>query len=132
MLNAKEIIEDINNDFRMGNVDFPLYVDVWVMPEDYGNYDKHRFLDDNDGLVSFLFNLSLSKKIISYVKVRETSEISVNGWDYAVVGYELHVVKCKKNENESNITPDLIECLGSLMTTDKYIEFGWLDYDKSN
>ena len=132
MLNAKEIIEDINDDFMTGNVDFPLYVEVWVMPEDYGKYKFHRFLDDKDGLVSFLFETSLSKKIISYKKVRKTSEISVSGWDCAVVGYELHCVGCKNNENKSNITPDLIEFLGSLMTTDKYIEFGWLDYDGSN
>ena len=130
MLNAKEIIEDINDDFITGNVDFPLYVEVWVMPEDYGKYKTHRFLDDKDGLVSFLFETSLSKKIISYKKVRGTSEISVSGWDCAVVGYELHCASCK--EVDGNITPDLIECLGSLMTTDKYIEFGWLDYGKSN
>jgi hypothetical protein len=79
-----------------------------------------------EGLVSFLFDLSLSKKILTFERVRNMSEISVNGYDDAVVGYEFHIMKCKKNENESNLTPELIEKLASLFDIDNLMKYGWL------
>lgn len=126
MLNPQTIIDDIEEDFRVGNVTMPLYVDVCVMPDNYGLYEKHRFMDDPDKLVAFLFDLSLSKKILTFERVRNMSEISVNGYDDAVVGYEFHVMKCRKNENASNLTPELIEVLASLFDIDSLMKYGWL------
>ena len=121
-----DIIDQIEDDLRIGCVTVPLFVDVLVMPDNYGPYEKHRFISDMDGLVSFLFDLSLSKKILTFERVRNMSEISVNGYDDAVVGYELHVMKCRKNENASNLTPELIELLASLFDIDSLMKYGWL------
>ena len=126
MLDPQDIIDQIEDDLRIGCVTVPLFVDVLVMPDNYGPYEKHRFISDMDGLVSFLFDLSLSKKILTFERVRNMSEISVNGYDDAVVGYELHVMKCRKNENASNLTPELIELLASLFDIDSLMKYGWL------
>lgn len=126
MLNPQDIIDQIEDDLRIGCVTVPMFVDVAVMPDNYGPYEKHRFISDMEGLVSFLFDLSLSKKILTFERVRNPSEISVNGYDDAVVGYELHVIKCGKRENESNITPELIEVLASLFDIDSLMKYGWL------
>ena len=126
MLDPQDIIDQIEDDLRIGCVTVPMFVDVLVMPDNYGPYEKHRFISDMDGLVSFLFDLSLSKKILTFERVRNMSEISVNGYDDAVVGYELHVMKCRKNENASNLTPELIELLASLFDIDSLMKYGWL------
>lgn len=129
MLNPQTIIDDIEDDFRVGNVTMPLYVDVCVMPDDYGPYEKNRFMDDPDKLVAFLFDISLSRKIITFQSIHENNEIAVNGYDCAVVGYELHAVRCKGKEKDSNITPELIEALASTMTREKYVKTGWFNED---
>ena len=126
MLDPQDIIDQIEDDLRIGCVTVPMFIDVAVMPENYGPYEKHRFISDMEGLVSFLFDLSLSKKILTFERVRNQREISVNGYDDAVVGYEFHVIKCGKNENESNLTPELIGKLASLFDIDGLMEFGWL------
>ena len=126
MLDPQDIIDQIEDDLRIGCVTVPMFVDVAVMPDNYGPYEKHRFISDMEGLVSFLFDLSLSKKILSFERIRNPSEISVNGYDDAVVGYELHVMKCGKNENSSNLTPELIEVLASLFDIDSLMKYGWL------
>ena len=126
MLDPQDIIDQIEDDLRIGCVTVPMFIDVAVMPDNYGPYEKHRFISDMDGLVSFLFDLSLSKKILTFERVRNMSEISVNGYDDAVVGYELHVMKCRKNENASNLTPELIELLVSLFDIDSLMKYGWL------
>jgi len=126
MLDPQDIIDQIEDDLRVGCVIVPMFIDVAVMPDNYGPYELSRFTSDKDGLVSFLFDLSLSKKILSFERVRNPSEISVNGYDDAVVGYELHVMKCGKNENASNLTPELIEELLSLFDIDNLMKYGWL------
>ena len=126
MLDPQDIIDQIEDDLRIGCVTVPMFVDVAVMKDNYGPYEKHRFISDMEGLVSFLFDLSLSKKILTFERVRNMSEISVNGYDDAVVGYEFHVMKCRKNENESNLTPELIEKLASLFDIDNLMKYGWL------
>ena len=126
MLDPQDIIDQIEDDLRIGCVTVPMFVDVAVMKDNYGPYEKHRFISDMEGLVAFLFDLSLSKKILSFERVRNPSEISVNGYDDAVVGYELHVMKCGKNENASNLTPELIEVLASLFDIDSLMKYGWL------
>ena len=126
MLDPQDIIDQIEDDLRIGCVTVPMFIDVAVMPENYGPYKKHRFISDTEGLVTFLFDLSLSKKILTFERVRNPSEISVNGYDDAVVGYEFHVMKCGKNENKSNLTPELIEKLASLFDIDELMKFGWL------
>lgn len=130
MLDPQDIIDQIEDDLRIGCVTVPVFIDVVVMPDNYGPYEKHRFISDMEGLVSFLFDLSLSKKILSFERVRNPSEISVNGYDDAVVGYELHVMKCRKNENESNLTPELIEKLASLFDIDGLIKWGWFSDER--
>ena len=126
MLDPQDIIDQIEDDLRIGCVTVPMFVDVAVMKDNYGPYEKHRFISDTDGLVSFLFDLSLSKKILTFERLRNPNEISVNGYDDAVVGYELHVMKCRKNENESNLTPELIGKLAALFDIDELMKFGWL------
>lgn len=126
MLDPQDIIDQIEDDLRIGCVTVPMFIDVAVMPDNYGPYENHRFISDMEGLVSFLFDLSLSKKILTFERVRNPSEISVNGYDDAVVGYELHVMKCRKNENASNLTPELIEELSSLFDIDNLMKYGWL------
>ena len=126
MLDPQDIIDQIEDDLRIGCVTVPMFVDVAVMRDNYGPYEKHRFISDMEGLVAFLFDLSLSKKILSFERVRNPSEISVNGYDDAVVGYEFHVMKCGKNENASNLTPELIELLASLFDIDSLMKYGWL------
>ncbi len=131
MLDPQDIIDQIEDDLRIGCVTVPLFIDVAVMRDNYGPYEIHRFTSDTDGFVSFLFDLSLSKKILAFERVRKFSEISVNGYDDAVVGYELHVMKCRKNENESNLTPELIEVLASLFDFGGLLtKWGWWLTDK--
>ena len=130
MMKPQDIIDQIEDDLRIGCMTVPMFIDVAVMPDNYGPYETHRFISDEEGLVSFLFDLSLSKKILTFGRVRNPSEISVNGYDDAVVGYELHVRKCGKRENESNITPELIEKLASLFDIDSLMEFGWLSDER--
>ena len=125
MLDPQDIIDQIEDDLRIGCVTVPMFIDVAVMSDNYGPYDKHRFILDTDGLVSFLFDMSLSRKILTFERVRNPNEISVNGYDNAVVGYELHVMKCGKNENVSNLTPELIEVLSSLFDIDCLVKWGW-------
>lgn len=126
MLDPQDIIDQIEDDLKIGCVTVPMFIDVAVMRDNYGPYEKRRFVLDVEGLVSFLFDLSLSRKILTFERVRNPNEISVNGYDDAVVGYELHVVKCRKNENESNLTPELIGKLASLFDMDELMKFGWL------
>ena len=122
MLDPQDIIDQIEDDLMIGCVTVPVFIDVAVMPDNYGPYEKHRFVSDMDGLVTFLFDLSLSKKILTFERVRNPSEISVNGYVNAVVGYKFHVMKCGKNENGSNLTPELIGKLASLFDIDELIK----------
>ena len=46
-----------------------------------------------------------------------------------MVGYELHAVRCKGKEKDSNITPELIEALASTMEREKYVKTGWFNED---
>lgn len=131
MLDPQDIIDQIEDDLRIGCVTVPMFIDVAVMQDNYGPYELHRFTSDTDGLVSFLFDLSLSKKILTFERVRNPSEISVNGYDDAVVGYELHVMKCGKNENASNLTPELIEVLASLFDFGGLLtKWGWFSKEE--
>ena len=126
MLDPQDMMDEINEDFRIGNVSLPLYVEICVIPDDYGRNVCHRFYEDSkEKLMQFLFEQSLSRKICGFNRIRMTNEIAVNGFDYAVVGYRISVFKCKKGENESNITPELIEFLVQVLNPRRYVEFGW-------
>ena len=109
MLDPQYIIDQIEDDLRIGCLTVGMFIDVAVMPDNYGPYVKHRFVSCKEELVTFLFDLSLSRKILAFERVRNPNEISVNGYDDAVVGYELHVVK-----------------LASLFDMDELKKFGWL------
>lgn len=127
MMKPQDIIDRINGDFRIGNVSLPLFVEVKVMPDDYGrDAICHRFYDDGkEKLIEFLFDQSLSRKIYEFSQMRMFNEIGVNGFDDAVVGYRISVFRCRKGENESNITPELIEFLVQVLSPKRYVEFGW-------
>lgn len=130
MMKPQDIIDEIRDDFRVGNVSMPMFIDIWVADDNYGPYLKHRFFEDTEKLVAFMFDLSLSKKIFLFDKLREASTISVNGFNDAVVGYEFHVSKCGKRENESNITPELIEELTKVFDLDSVYPYGWLSDER--
>lgn len=126
MLDPQDIIDQINDDLRNGDVTVPMFVNVWISDDNFGPYVCHRFFDDKERLVSFLFDMSLSKKIFMFGRVHGASEIAVNGYDDAVIGYELHVSKCGERENESNLTSELIGKLASLFDIDELMKFGRL------
>jgi hypothetical protein len=106
-------IEDIIADDVDNKSALPGFVSVYILGvEEDSNWaaDKVEYFGhgvDGDGLAGRLFELSLSKKIVNFEKqmaeFRNKSEI------------EFYIIEVADCDGETNITPDLIEILQSVV-----------------
>lgn len=126
MLDPKRIIDEINDDFRVGSVCPGLSLSFRVMNDDYSGASYMSFNSENsEELATSMFDMSLSKKIYDFRQTRKMSEIGYNGFDDGIVGYQVCICGLKRNETTSNITPELIEIFQEVLNPTKLMEFGW-------
>lgn len=122
MKTPESIIEAIDEDFRAGRLSHsnPIRIMMKMTRSDWscGLLGPFRGKNDIDQLAGRLFDLSLSKKIYGFKSYRASGEIAMNGFEFAIVEYQIFLLDLKKGENESNITPELIERLCFLLDSD--------------
>lgn len=61
---------------------------------------------------------SLRQYTSDYANLADEIAIAANGFGLAIVEYQISLTDLKKGENESNITPELIERLCFLLDSD--------------
>ena len=120
MKTPESIIEEIDEDLRVGRLSLPIRIMMKMVRSDWscGLLGPFRGKNDIDQLAGMLFDLSLSKKIHGFKSHRADKAYGMNGFDYAIVEYQIFLSDLKKEENESNITPELIEGLCFLLDSD--------------
>lgn len=122
MKTPESMIEEIDEDFRAGwlSLSSPIRIMMKVVKNDWssGLVGPFRGKNDIDQLAGRLFDFSLSKKIYRFESHRASGEIAMNGFEFAIVDYQISLIDLKKGENESNITPELIERLCFLLDSD--------------
>lgn len=126
MKTPESIIEEIDEDFRAGRISLPIRIMMKVTRNDwsYGLIGPFSGKNDIDQLAGRLFDLSLSKKIHGFESYRAIDKIGMNGFDLAIVDYQISLIDLKKGENESNITPELIGKLCFLLDSD-FVRMEW-------
>lgn len=122
MKTPESIIEEIDGDFRAGRLSHsnPIRIMMKMVRSDWscGLLGPFRGKNDIDQLAGRLFDLSLSKKIHGFKSQRASGEIAMNGFEFAIVEYQIFLLDLKKGENESNITSELIERLCWILDSD--------------
>ena len=122
MKTPESIIEEIDEDFRAGRFSLPIRIMMNMVRSgsdwSCGLLGPFNGKNDIDQLAGKLFDLSLTKKINGFKSFRAGGAIGMNGFEFAIVEYQIILLDLKKGENESNITSDLIERLCFLLDSD--------------
>ena len=123
-IKESEILDEIQEHLRRGNIHREgVWIRILELRADWGSMIYHyganppchpAHVGTPEEMATALFDLSMEYKIYKFETIRGgCDDISIAGYGFAVVGYDIYLVQSK--DHQTNITGELVETFVELV-----------------